>query len=340
MSQYDEIARVTHLIDRQTSILAEIRDELRRQTDELGEGFGHLGRALEWVEQEIRLLKNATLSIEKAKAEAIIDTKREQMESAVRIWSRAKERFASQYRKVIADYVKGLEDNVHRFTRLVSDELSPMFKINEGASDFQQIIEEMRPKAIDNLRTETAVNMSGMKGSELMDRYKSARESLTRFYNERKALVDRIEAAKSVIEFDLNQQIAPGETVLFRIPFYAVTFEDANGNLVRELIGPSNAVSTEDGDNELIPKLLEPLAPSLKEMVAESPAFDIDRMIGSIRPTGGIPESAQSAVSNVARYLTYAGMSKDLAEEIQQFYGPDCRDWQPEAEHTQGDDEV
>lgn len=334
------MSEVTRSIEKQASILAEIRDELRKQTGELGKGFGNLTETLEWVEQEIRTLKSVTLSIEKAKAEAVIDTKNEQFKSAKRIWSTAKDRFSSQYQKVITDFVKGLEDNVNRFVRLVSDELAPMFRINEGSRDFEQIIEEMRPKAIDTLRTETAVNMSGGKGAELLGKYQCAKESLTSFYNERKALADRIEAAKSEIEADLSQQVESGEMVLFRIPFYVVTLEDADGGLVKKLVGPSGAATGTEECGKPIPELLEPLAPNLEKMVATSPAFDEDRITENAQPIEGVSGRDRSVVNKATHYLEKSGMSKDLTHRIQQFYGPGYRDWQPDLVYTEGEDNI
>ncbi len=336
----ESMSGVIKSIEEQASILQDIRDELIKQTHEIGRGFEHLTGTLEWVEREIRTLKSATLSIERAKAEAIIDTKNEQYKSAKRIWSTARDRFSSQYQKVITDFVKGLEDNVNRFARLVSDELAPMFKINEGSRDFERIIEEMRPKAIDTLRTETAVNMSGVKGSELLEKYQSARESLTRFYNERKALADRIEAAKSEIESDLSQQVEPGEMALFRIPFYVVTLEDADGNNVKKIIGPSAATTRAEHCDEPIPELLESLAPNLEKMVAASPAFDEENIIERTQPIEGISGEAKSLVNKAAHHLEELGMSRDLTRKIQQFYGPDYKDWQPDSNYSEGDDSI
>lgn len=333
--QTKELEQAVKAISRQSKVLEDIRKEIVKQTETMDRKFSSMDTSLKKVGDEVRLLKDATIDLEGAKALAIMDTKREQLFSAEKIWTRAKERFGQQYNKIVLDYVKGIKDNIERFCRLVSDELAPMFRIKRSTSEFLTMAYDMLPRSEDKLRVEAAIAMSGMREPALLEKYEAARSNLMSFIEERKALVDKIEAAKSKIGGPILSEQEPGTIVLLRVPVYLTLLEGSDGYHVYSH-GPQELLRTTTEKGVPIPKIFSPIASNLESSIRSSPSMNNDRLIDDARNTNVLTERASKIFTNTQKMFEALFVKSDVRVAFNKFYGPDMEQWEPDSRCLSG----
>lgn len=319
---------MSNAIRSQGRILEEIRDEIRSQTRMFSEDLTGLRNTMNSVGRNVRTLTDVTVSIEEAKAVAARDTRRKLLEKARNIWSRARDRFANQYKRIITDYVRGLVENVERFCRLVADELAPLFRIKNSTLDFQSIVQDMEPRIADELRVEAALAMSGSRATTLEEEYGSARHNLASFVDERKSLVDRIEATRISRAIPWMEDVAPGEIVLFSIPMYLAKLEGPNGEERVVRITPSRTVT--NPENSSLPESLDLMCPAFHSATESAPRFGEGQLSRDAERTDFVLSRPAEALEHSLSHMEEVGASSLFRGAVRKFYAENYDDWTPD----------